>query len=145
MRWPARFKGGKRTDKIVSNMDVTATILEAVGIKVPGYMHSRSLLEFCREPQRSDWPEYTVAEHHGHGDQITQRIIVGRRYKYVAALFDGDELYDLHKDPFEQHNLVNSTDHRDIRDRLRSRIIKHIEKNEDEMAEKLAHALKLGR
>ncbi len=145
IRWPARLKGGKRTDKIVSNMDVTATILEVVGIKVPGYMHSRSLLELCREPQHADWPKYTVAEHHGHGDQITQRIIVGRRYKYVAALFDGDELYDLQKDPFEQHNLVDSTDHREIREQLRKRIIEHIERNEDEMAYKLAHALKLGR
>ena len=51
----------------------------------------------------------------------------------------------MHKDPFERHNLVYSTDHRDIRDQLRGYIIQHIEKNEDEMAENLTHALKLGR
>ena len=151
IRWPARFKGAKRTDKIISNMDITATILQAAGIKPPGYMHSRSLLKLCRGGEGVDWPEYTVAEHHGHSDEITQRIIVGKRYKYVAALFDGDELYDLQNDPFEQHNLIDSREHNDIANHLRGLIIKHIEKNDDWRAKKLthahklAHALKLGR
>jgi membrane-anchored protein YejM (alkaline phosphatase superfamily) len=76
IRWPARFKGAKRTDKVISNMDITATILQAAGIKLPGYMHSRSLLDLCRAGDGVDWPEYTVAEHHGHLDKITQRILV---------------------------------------------------------------------
>jgi arylsulfatase A-like enzyme len=147
VRWPVGFKGGKRKDEIVSNMDVTATILEAAGIKVPRFMHSRSLLQLCRDGEGANWPEYTVAEHHGHGDSITQRIIIGKRYKYVATLFDGDELYDLQKDPFERNNLIDSAEHRGIKEQLRKRIIEHIEKNddEDEMVYKLAHALKLGR
>lgn len=145
VRWPVGFKGGKRKDEIVSNMDVTATILEAAGIKAPRFMHSRSFLPLCRDGGGADWPEYTVAEHHGHGEHITQRIIIGKRYKYVAALFDGDELYDLQKDPFERNNLIDSAEHRGVKEQLRKRIIEHIEKNDDEMAYKLAHALKLGR
>lgn len=145
IRWPAKFRGGTRTQQIVSNMDVTATILEAGGIKVPHYMDSRSLLALCRNPQDPNWPQYSIAEHHGHGDYITQRIIVGKRYKYVAALFDGDELYDLREDPFEQNNLVDSIKHRDVRDGLRKRIVEHVESHEDTMAMKLAHALKCGR
>ncbi len=144
VRWPAAFPGGKRTDKLISNLDATATILEAAGIPVPAYMHSRSLLELCRDPGRADWPKHLFCEHHGHSDVITQRIIITERYKYVAALFSGDEFYDLKQDPYEMNNLVDSAQHRDIKAELRSQIVRHIEKTEDEMAEKLAHALKLG-
>lgn len=40
VRWPAGFKGGRRSDALVTNMDVTATILAAAGIPVPDDMHS---------------------------------------------------------------------------------------------------------
>ncbi len=132
VRWPRRFKGGERTDKLVSNMDATATILEAAGVDVPRDMHSRSLLALCRDPQGAKWRDYLVSEHHGHGgDNVVQRILVGHRYKYVAALYEGDELYDLQNDPFELKNLVDSASHRNVKAEMRGRILGHLERIED--------------
>jgi arylsulfatase A-like enzyme len=133
VRWPRRFKGGERTDKLVSNMDVTATILEAAGLGVPRDMHSRSLLALCRDPQGAEWRDYLVSEHHGHGgDNVVQRILVGHRYKYVAALYEGDELYDLQEDPFEVNNLVDAATHKDVKARMRNLILEHLDRMEDE-------------
>jgi hypothetical protein len=53
--------------------------------------------------------------------------VVHDRYKYVAALFDGDELYDLEVDPFEMRNLVDDLGYADVCDDLRARLIAHME------------------
>ncbi|MCP4167733.1 MAG: sulfatase-like hydrolase/transferase [Chloroflexi bacterium] len=144
MRWPTRFQGGQLCDRLVSNMDVTATLLDAADVSVPDQMDSRSLLALCRDPSARDWPDHLICEHNGHGDDILQRIIVRDQYKYVAALFDGDEFYDLEQDPFELNNLIGSSLHRDIRDELRQLLVTHIEEQNDRAAHRLAYALKHG-
>ena len=144
MRWPAGMGSRLQTDRLVSNLDVTATMLDAAGVAVPDVMHSRSLLPLCREPDRSDWSDHLICQHHGHGIEMTQRICISGQYKYVAALFDGDELYDLEDDPFETHNLIDSPEHQGPRKRLRAYIIEHIEETADPLARHLVHALELG-
>ena len=126
VRWPAAVSGGAAVDRLVSNMDVTATMLEAAGAPVPAEMHSRSLLPLCHDAD-APWPDDLVCEHHGHGDNLPQRILLHDRSKYVAALFDGDELYDLAADPHELHNLIDDPDHAAPRADLRRRLIAHLE------------------
>jgi arylsulfatase A-like enzyme len=130
----------------VSNMDATATMLGAAGVTVPANMHSRSLLPLAGDPAGAAWPEQTVCEHHGHGDDLLLRIVVTERYKYVAAIFDGDELYDLREDPHELHNLVNSPAHADVCREMRQRLIDHIEKTDDKPAKyRLLYVLREGK
>ncbi|SDP79866.1 sulfatase-like hydrolase/transferase [Desulforhopalus singaporensis] len=146
VRWPSQFPAGRVSDRLVSNMDVTATMLEAAGLEVPTSMHSRSMLPLCIDPKNTAWPEYLICEHHGHTmDKIVQRIIIQGKYKYVAALYEGDELYDLEADPFETKNLIDSADHKIVKAQLRERIIEHIEKTDDVQGAKIAYALKQGR
>jgi len=145
IRWPAVIQGSLRTDRLVSNMDVTATMLDAAGVAVPDGMHSRSLLPLCDDPTGAEWPDHVICEHNGHGDDVLQRIIVRGRHKYVAALFDGDELYDLETDPYEMHNLVNDPGMRDVCGDLRERLADHIEATGDPIAgQRLYHALRKG-
>ncbi|HET6430294.1 MAG TPA: sulfatase-like hydrolase/transferase [Phycisphaerae bacterium] len=144
IRLPGRAGAGARVDAPVSNMDVTATMLAAAGLDVPATMHSRSLLGLCRGGE-ADWPEHIICEHHGHGIvHLPQRIAVTRRHKYVACLYDGDELYDLTEDPYEQHNLINSPAHADVRADLRRRIVEHLAGSDDPEAARLAHSLRMG-
>jgi hypothetical protein len=74
----------------------------------------------------------------------TGRIIIRERYQYVGAPYDGDELYDLQEDPFELHNLIDSSSHRDVAQELRAGVVDHIESRRDRVAERLAYALRRG-
>jgi len=140
VRWPEGLPAGgagARVTRPVSNMDATATMLEAAGVAVPAHMHSRSLLGLCRDASGAggaDWPEHIVCEHNGHGDDILQRIVVTERHKYVAAAFDGDELYDLAEDPHELRNLVDDADSAGLLRDMRRRLIDHIEATDDHRA-----------
>jgi len=143
VRWPARFAGGRVTDELVSNLDVTATMLAAAGLSVPAAMASRSLLPLCTGPA-TDWPKELICEHAGHGEDFPQRIIIEGRFEYVAALFDGDEMYDLKADPYQCRNLIHEPAYRDIKAHLQQRIIQHIERTRDDIAAPLAFKLKQG-
>jgi arylsulfatase A-like enzyme len=146
IRWPQGFKGGKHVEQLVSNMDVTATLLEAAGVAVPDEMDSRNLLPLCRDGEPAAWPEYLICEHHGVSDILPQRIIIGRRHKYVAALFDSDELYDLEADPYEMNNLVDAPEQANVRRDLRERVIEHMGSSmqRDPWAERLLLSLREG-
>ena len=64
--------------------------------------------------------------------------------KYVAALYDGDELYDLDEDPYELNNLIDNPTYLKIKRELRQRIIQHIQETNDRRAYLLAYALEQG-
>ncbi|MCC7145829.1 MAG: sulfatase-like hydrolase/transferase [Phycisphaeraceae bacterium] len=141
LRWPAGLKGGVKTSKLVSNMDATATMLAAAGAPIPEGMQSRSLLELARSPQTTQWPDQLVCEHHGHyTDDIMLRMVVTDQYKYVAAIFDDDELYDLKNDPYEMKNLVYEPAYAELAKEMRGRLIAQLEG--DWPAHRLVHALK---
>jgi arylsulfatase A-like enzyme len=141
VRWPARFRGG-RCDALVSNMDCTATILEAAGVETPNGMHSRSLIPLCEDPG-SPWPDHLVCEHNGHGEIVMTRILLSGRHKYVAALYDGDELYDLKNDPYETRNLIDDPACGQELARMRSLLIDHMESRGDSVGRRLLYSVKL--
>ncbi|MEE8398961.1 MAG: sulfatase-like hydrolase/transferase [Desulfobacterales bacterium] len=144
VRWPSSFTGDTARNQLVSNMDVTATMLDAAGIPVPEGMDSRSLLPLCGRDSDPDWPDELICEHNGHGERILQRIVMHDRFKYVAALYDGDELYDLREDPYELNNLVDDPEWREVKADLRQRIIEHIDRTGDKRAWQLAYSLREG-
>jgi arylsulfatase A-like enzyme len=90
------------------------------------------------------WPDEVICEHNGHGEVILQRIVLQGRYKYVAALYDGDELYDLVADPWEMRNLVDDPAYAGVKAELRGRVVAHIERTGDRQADRLAVSLKAG-
>jgi arylsulfatase A-like enzyme len=142
IRWPGRAAAGKTCEKLISNMDCTATMLAAAGVDTPDTMDSRSLVPLCEDADDGNWPDQLVCEHHGHGEEHVQRMVVTGRYKYVAAIYDGDELYDLADDPHETRNLVESSDHHQVCREMRQRLIDHIRKTDDRAAKhRLLYAL----
>ena len=127
IRWPAAIAAGQQTDQLVSNMDATATLLDAAGLAVPDYMHSRSVLPLCQPADAVDWPDELVCEHMGHGHLFPQRIILHDQYKYVFSIHDMNELYDLQADPFEMNNLVQDAQYTAVIADMRRRLAGHIE------------------
>ena len=119
-------------------------MLEAAGCSLPSELDSRSLLPLCNGGSDAAWPDALICEHNGHAESILQRIIIHDRSKYVAALFDGDELYDLVADPYEMNNLVDAPEFGEVKLDLRDRLIRHIKETEDRRAFRLAYSLEQG-
>ncbi|HHV60759.1 MAG TPA: sulfatase-like hydrolase/transferase [Clostridiaceae bacterium] len=125
------IKAGAKSDAHVSNLDITATILELVGMTPPSYMDGQSLTCLL-EGDGSKWREDFMAEHYGHFNvHKVQRALYYKNYKYIATEEDLHELYDLEKDPFETDNLVNRSDMKDVADVMRKRLMDYMERHGD--------------
>jgi len=141
IRWPGVVSPETRIDELVSNMDVTATLLNAAGINDLEHLHSRNLLPLCTEKERVQWPDDLVCEHNGHAYNNLQRIILYDNYKYILSLYEEDELYDLKKDPWEMHNIAGASTYRAIKEDLKNRLNHHIEHSGDQVGLNLLHHL----
>ena len=144
IRWPRNVASNVVREELVSNMDVTATILAAAGVAIPEDMQSRSLLRLCDSSSHTEWPNFVVCEHNGHHEDTLLRMTVMDRYKYVASVSGDHELYDLVADPYEMNNLASSEEYADVARTLRGLIADHIEQNNDTVGERLAYALRKG-
>jgi choline-sulfatase len=101
VHWPAASRRipKDRVDDAAGLLDVTPTILEALGIRAPAGMKGRSLVGAGGE--REIYSESIYARNH-FGCASLRSVRAGR-YKYIEA--PKPELYDLASDPKELHNL----------------------------------------
>lgn len=111
---PGRFKGGRRLDGLVQQMDLGATILELAGVDVPESMEARSLLPALGGDDDLG-RRYVFAEHAR--DKILQEtafmtMVRSRRWKLVHFLDEPfGQLFDLQNDPGEVRNLWDDPAH----------------------------------
>ncbi len=103
IRWPAGAKRvpQNRVEEAASLLDVAPTILDAIGIARPNVMGGRSLIGAASA--REIYSESLYARNH-FGCAVLRSMRAGD-YKYIDA--PKPELYDLSKDPSEQHNLYD--------------------------------------
>lgn len=117
-----RISGGRVRDDLVQLIDIAPTILEAAKLPVPSDFEARSLwgaLDDRTDYAPRDTVYSEVARDHV---QTGAEFIVMRRcrdWKLVVYLDDEDgELYDLQKDPGENHNIWNNPANRQMRDQM---------------------------
>ena len=121
IRFPGRVAPGQTSGRLVGNLDVAPTLLEAAGLRFGEAVDGRSLLALCAG-QSADWRQDLMCETHGHGEKVVGRMLVADRYKYVATRGQMHELYDLDNDPYELANLIHSPEHKDIVSDMRARL-----------------------
>ncbi|MEN8126444.1 MAG: sulfatase [Planctomycetota bacterium] len=103
-RWPAVIKPGKRTDKLVQNIDFGSTFLDAAEAEIPQEIQGVSLMPILQGQSPSDWRKslyyhyYEIGVHH-----VPQHYGVRTdRHKLIHyPVSDEWELFDLIKDPQE--------------------------------------------
>jgi arylsulfatase A-like enzyme len=117
IRWPLVVKPGSRSDRIVSNLDVAETFLEAAGLPIPAEMQGRSLLPLLRGHTPADWRTsfyYHYYEYPGPHNVRRHYGVVTDRYKLVH-FYGTDvnewELFDKKSDPHELKSVFGQTDH----------------------------------
>jgi N-acetylglucosamine-6-sulfatase len=111
MHCPALFKPNTVVEKVVANIDIGPTILDAAGLVCPPHMDGRSFIGLAQGKQTA-WREnflYVYYWEKNFPQSPTVFALRGDRYKYITyyGLWDTDELYDLQADPEESVNLIN--------------------------------------
>ena len=126
------FKGGKRDSRLVSLLDLPATLLDVAGIPIPENYRGFSLMgdkkrdnvyieiseSQCGRAIRTERYTYSVSA-------LTP--VSGMTKKNVKLYFE-DYLYDNEKDPYQKSNLIKSAHYSDIRESLKKELIREMEK-----------------
>jgi len=103
MRWPGRIRPELHR-RVVQHVDLTATLIELAGATVSGGegMVGRSMTDLL--DGRGSWDDVALSELPGGGD--LHWMIRDGSYKYSWHGAGGVALYDLDRDPTEEHNLA---------------------------------------
>jgi arylsulfatase A-like enzyme len=123
VRWPASGTMSRVIETHVASLvDVAPTLLSLAGIDVPAHLHGRDLAALCR----GDPSELEAGAFIETGGGVAIRTL--QHMVYLPFAGDGHELaaksaqfYDLIQDPYQQHNLAQGGDLREL-ERLDARL-----------------------
>lgn len=132
------FEGGKTVDRLVSTVDLPATLLEATGAPRESAMQGKSLMDLVRG-KTDGWRNEVYIQMR---EEALGRAIRTDQWKYCVFAPEVTDprqpwsdryverhLYDLRNDPNEIVNLAGRNDTKEIAARLRERLIARIVEN----------------
>jgi arylsulfatase A-like enzyme len=114
IRYPRLFKGGRKTDAYVLNLDIAPTLLDLSGIPVPADMQGKSAKTLLSKGRDDSWRKEIYYHYYEKSFGLTRHYgIRTKRYKLIHFYdpVDSWELYDLEKDPNEMLNIYNDPKH----------------------------------
>jgi N-acetylglucosamine-6-sulfatase len=134
MHCPDLFSAGSVVTKVVANIDIAPTLLEAAGLKPPDYMVGKSFVPLA-ERKVIPWRDFLLYEYYWEWpfpQTPTMFALRGDQYKYIHyyGLWDSNELYDLKTDPLESRNLIDSAQHQDVVKQLREQLFTILSKTD---------------
>ncbi|GIV78388.1 MAG: sulfatase [Litorilinea sp.] len=128
MAWPGVIPAGQRCDRIVSALDVTATLLDALDAPPLPQSPGRSLLGLVSElrptPQWEDvaFSEYCADQYAPDGETYQRMIRLGD-WKLIYYHGYEPQLFNLAEDPGEEVDRAQDPACRAIRDELVARVL----------------------
>ncbi|MDA0990125.1 MAG: sulfatase-like hydrolase/transferase [Verrucomicrobia bacterium] len=130
IRWPHGLPAGRRTDGLLSQVDIVPTLLAAAGQPIPEELDGVNALPLLRGETDTIRPSAFV-ECTDDPKALRCKTIVTTTHKLtVYHGQDFGELYDLDNDPGEVTNLWNNPDYAADRERLLRQVIDHGERLE---------------
>lgn len=109
-------------DRLVGIQDIMPTLLDLSGIEPPDSMDGLSMVGDRRR-------DHLYGEY-GEGPEATRMIHEGQHKLIYYAYGNRMQLFDLQEDPKEQVDLIESTSHVDIRERLTKLLISELYGND---------------
>ena len=111
MQCPELFQGGTVVDKMVANIDIAPTVMEAMGLQKPPHMDGDSFIELA-QGKNVPWRDYFLYAYYWEKNFPQSPTVFSLRsdkYKYTTyyGLWDTDEFFDIQADPMEQTNLIH--------------------------------------
>ena len=104
------IRAGHVAPELVVNIDLAPTFLDLAGVPVPDTMQGRSIAPLLRGESPPDWRTsvycryYHDPGHHRTAAHLGVRTLTHKLVHYWKL--DAYELFDLTRDPTEQHNLL---------------------------------------
>jgi arylsulfatase A-like enzyme len=104
------IKAGSLPAQFVANIDLAPTFLDLAGLPIPASMQGRSLVPILHGQSPDDWRKsiyyryYHDPGHHNTAAHYGVRTASHKLIHYWKK--DAYEMFDLTKDPLEQHNLL---------------------------------------
>lgn len=92
----------------VSLVDWFPTVCDYMGIPIPSGLDGQSLRPLIESGQPGAHRDFAFSEYHAHGIPNGMFLIRWKQYKYVYYCYDRPQLFDLSKDPGENHSLLAS-------------------------------------
>ena len=106
------IKAGLTPDQMVTNIDLAPTFLDLAGVPIPDSMQGRSFAPLLRGESPADWRKSIYYRYYHDPGHHNTRAHLGVRTATHKLIYywkkDAYELFDLTKDPNEQHNLLFS-------------------------------------
>ncbi len=129
---PEIVPAGRRSQRLVLNIDIAPTILDAAGLPVLEAVQGASFLPLARG-ENTPWRDAIFYEYFWERPFVQTPTVLGvrtERYKYCwyHGVFDLDELYDLKEDPHEMRNLIDDPDHFEVRLEMERRLRELVKK-----------------
>jgi len=132
MHCPELFRGGTVVEKMVGNIDVAPTFLEAAGLRAPDSLDGRSLIALAqgKAVQWRDFFLYAYYWERNFPQTPTMHAIREDQYKFIRyyGIWDTDELYDIRNDPKETKNLINDPQFKALAAKMRKKLFDEMEK-----------------
>jgi arylsulfatase A-like enzyme len=132
---PDPIARGETCDRLVTNMDLYATIADLCGLGIEDRLDGDSLLPLLMQPSATGWRETLMVEHYGLHVPLFQRALLSEQYKLVVQLDGFEELYDLRADPAELVNLAGDTAHTETLVAMRAGLASAMRQSGDGSAE----------
>ncbi len=109
VRVPGMTRAGSRSDAMVELIDIFPTLTELAGLDTPGHLQGTSIVPVLRDPSRSGAKAhaYSVVSR---GKELGYAVR-DQHWRY-GKWPNGEELYDLRKDPHERNNLASNPEYR---------------------------------
>ena len=131
------FNTGQRTEKVVGNINVMPTLLEAAGVPVPASVKGKSVLPMLSDAKaREEWHNAELIQI---SESMTARAIRTPEWVYCAvdrepkspprpgsAVYEEYQMYDQGADPYELTNLAGRKEYRAKADELAAQLKKMI-------------------
>ncbi|MCZ6853662.1 MAG: sulfatase-like hydrolase/transferase [Gammaproteobacteria bacterium] len=130
--WPARLPAGVRINRITSQLDLNATMLDAGGAPALPASNGRSLLPLIDNPDAESWHDIAFSEYctepgdsaHSDGERIWQNRMVREgdwKLNYYHTM--PSQLFNLADDPDEMIDLIDAPEHSRIAERLTALVL----------------------
>jgi choline-sulfatase len=120
--YPQKIQAGSTVDHLVTNLDLFPTLCDLTGVEPPAGLMGESLGPLLTGNAKA-WRDAVICEYYGKQNWMAPiRMIRTERWKYCLYQRHGEELYDLHTDPHEMHNLATAEDHQTLKARLKNQL-----------------------